>query len=672
MSSLSLTQDVSTTSGRLRGNCLSVLGKSVDVYHGVRFAKPPVGDLRFKHPVAFEANNSGITYAQVPGPSCIQPKIPFFTESFKQIPDDYSEDCLHLSIWTPTNNTGNLSVMIWVYGGGFWFGSGQMPLYDGAVLAVEHNVIVVTINYRLGPLGFAYLGPETVPGNMGLMDQRMAFKWVKTNVANFGGDPNRITIFGESAGALSVGLHIFSPLSRDTFDRAIMESGPMTESFTYLDAHTSKDITIKLAEKLKCPTHSDVDIYECLKFADAQSIADLQFTLSVRNLIAFAPVIDKYFLPDDPKTLLARGEYKNTELLHGFNKDEATLFVMNLVTGLRNLTAPPQNLTLSSAEYEMMIKSTFIKDLSDKAKEALSIYYKSLQPPGNVDYFDVVNNLQSDVLYNCPVVEFGSVLSRINPTFLYGFNHRISTNPFPAWTGTAHSFEIELVFGESTSTTTHLDAIQPVMYNLDASQPVMYSLDVIQPVMYSLDAIQPVLYSLDAIQPVLYSLDAIEPVMYSLDAGQPVMYNLDAIQPVLYSLDAGQPVMYSLDVIQPVLYSLNAIQPVALDAIQPVLYSLDAIQPVLYSLDAIQPVLYSLDAIQPVLYSLDAIQPVMYSLDAIQPVLYSLDAIQPVLYSLDAIQPVLYSLDAIQPVLYSLDAIQPVLYSLRRHSACTA
>ncbi|XP_046545497.1 cholinesterase 2-like [Haliotis rubra] len=447
MSSLSLTQDVSTTSGRLRGNRLSVLGKSVDVYHGVRFAKPPVGDLRFKHPVAFEANNSGITYAQVPGPSCIQPKIPLFLESFKQIPDYYSEDCLHLSIWTPTNNTGNLSVMIWVYGGGFYLGSGQMPLHNGAVLAVENNVIVVTINYRLGPLGFAYLGPGTVPGNMGLMDQRMAFKWVKTNVANFGGDANRITIFGESAGGISVGLHVLSPLSRDTFDRAIMESGPISESFTYLDAHTSKDITIKLAEKLKCPTHTDVDIFECLKYADAQSMAGLQLTLGVMYPIPFAPVIDKYFLPEDPKTLLDRGEYKNTELLHGFNKDEATLFVMTLVTGLRNLTLAPQNLILSSAEYEMMIKSTFMEESNDKAKEALSIYYKSLQPPGNVDYFDVVNNLQSDVLYNCPVVEFGSVFSRINPTFLYGFNHRISTNPFPAWTGAAHGFEIELVFG---------------------------------------------------------------------------------------------------------------------------------------------------------------------------------------------------------------------------------
>ncbi|XP_067653936.1 cholinesterase-like [Haliotis asinina] len=447
MSSLSVTQEVTTTSGRLRGNRLSVRGKFVDVYHGVRFAKPPVGDLRFKHPVAFEPNNSSITHAQVPGPSCIQPKGPFFPESFKQIPDYYSEDCLHLSVWTPTNNTGNLSVMIWVYGGGFYLGSGQMPLHDGAVLAVENNIIVATINYRLGPLGFAYLGPGTVPGNMGLMDQRMAFKWVKTNAAKFGGDSNRITTFGESAGAISVGLHILSPLSRDTFDRAVMESGPITESFTYLDAHTSKDNTIKLAEKLNCPTHSDVDIFECLKFADAQSMVNLQFTLGVKNLIPFAPVVDNYFLPDDPKTLLARGEYKNTELLHGFNKDEATLYMMTLVTGLRNATFPPQNLTLSSTEYEMMIKSTFMKELSDKGKEALSIYYKNLQPPGNVNYFDGINTLLSDVLYNCPVVEFGSVFSRMNPTFLYGFNHRISTNPFPAWTGAAHSFEIELVFG---------------------------------------------------------------------------------------------------------------------------------------------------------------------------------------------------------------------------------
>ncbi|XP_071097828.1 acetylcholinesterase-like [Haliotis cracherodii] len=236
-----------------------------------------------------------------------------------------------------------------------------MPIYDGAILAGENNVVVVTLNYRLGPLGFGYLGAGTMPGNMGLMDQRMAFKWVKENIANFGGDPNRITIFGESPGAISAGLHLLSPLSRGTFDRAIMDSGPITESFTYLDADTSKDITTKLAEKLKCPTYSEADMFQCFKNADAQSIVDLQSTLGVRNAIPFAPVVDKVCsLLETSTTLMSSTIFKPTPLIY---------------------------------------------------------------------------------------VEFGKEYSKINPTYLYGFNHRISSNPYPAWIGATHSYETELVFG---------------------------------------------------------------------------------------------------------------------------------------------------------------------------------------------------------------------------------
>ncbi|XP_046580883.1 cholinesterase-like [Haliotis rubra] len=149
------TQKVSTQDGPVLGQRLSVLGKSIDVFYGIPYAKPPVGDLRFKYPQRSESWGPEVRDAQKPTPSCFQIKDALDTdETHKQIPEDYSEDCLHLTVWAPSDNGGNLAVMVWIYGGGFVSGSTRMPLYEGKYLAAENDVIVVSMNYRLGPLGF--------------------------------------------------------------------------------------------------------------------------------------------------------------------------------------------------------------------------------------------------------------------------------------------------------------------------------------------------------------------------------------------------------------------------------------------------------------------------------------------------------------------------------------
>ncbi|XP_046562857.1 cholinesterase 1-like isoform X2 [Haliotis rubra] len=440
------TKEVSTLNGPLLGQRLSVLGKSLDVFYGIPYAKPPVGDLRFKYPQPSESWGPEVRDAQNPTPSCFQPKNAHGTdESYKQMPDDYSEDCLHLTVWAPSANAGNLAVMVWIHGGAFYIGSTRLPLYEGKYIAAENDVIVVSMNYRLGPLGFSYLGPDTIPGNMGLVDQRLALQWVKDNIANFGGDPTRVTIFGESAGGASVGLHLASPLSRDLFDRAITQSGTLLCPWAYTFPNTAKQKLKRFANLLECPSSStDTEIYECLKTADAQTMADLQLGLFDEG-IPFRPVVDGNFLPDDPKTLLSTGSIKQTSVLHGFTKNEMTLFSALTLKQMRKVSALPETLILSRTEYESL---KFSIGNVDGIEEPLRLFYESQKAPlKEKDYFDVVTRASTDKAMKCPHLEFDRLYSPANPTYVYSFNHRLSVSPFPQWIGAAHWYELDFVFG---------------------------------------------------------------------------------------------------------------------------------------------------------------------------------------------------------------------------------
>ncbi|XP_046562858.1 cholinesterase 1-like isoform X3 [Haliotis rubra] len=442
------TQKVSTEDGPLLGQRLSLLGKSLDVFYGIPYAKPPVGDLRFKHPQPSESWGPDVRDAQKPTPSCIQPEDVFTSpEVYRQVPDDTSEDCLHLTVWAPSDNAGNLAVMVWIYGGGFYFGSSRMPLYEGKYLAAENDIIVVSMNYRLGPLGFSYLGPDTIPGNMGLMDQRLALQWVKDNIANFGGDPSRVTIFGESAGGVSVGHHLVSPLSRDLFQRAIMQSGSPNFPWAYTFPHTAKRKLKQFADLLGCPSSStDAEIYDCVKKADAQTMADLQLSDLLDEGLAFGPVVDGHFLPNDPQTLLTTGSNKQASVMHGFTKDELTLSIAVALKQMRNISSLPETLILSRTEYESFLSYDRIGGKG--FEEPLRLFYESQTSPlRDTHYLDVMTRMMSDRDFKCPHLEFDRLYSPANPTYVYSFNHRLSVSPYPKWIGATHWYDVEFVFG---------------------------------------------------------------------------------------------------------------------------------------------------------------------------------------------------------------------------------
>src|SRR5262245_53355247 len=188
-------------------------------YRGIPYALPPVGDLRWAPPQPLP-RWSDLRTATAFGAVCPQDGA-----------TDDSEDCLFLNIWTPraaVERQQRLPVMVFIHGGFFVFGAGSLPLHDGSYLAASGNVVVVTLNYRLGALGFLAVPELGLTGNYGILDQREALRWVAENIAAFGGDPGKVTIFGESAGAMSVGLHLFSiPADRGRFRAAIMESNPL-------------------------------------------------------------------------------------------------------------------------------------------------------------------------------------------------------------------------------------------------------------------------------------------------------------------------------------------------------------------------------------------------------------------------------------------------------------
>ncbi|XP_045181194.2 juvenile hormone esterase-like [Mercenaria mercenaria] len=235
--------------GKLKTIQLGLPYQNVHEYLGIPFAKPPVGDLRFRKPEPMTSLPSPF-YAQSHSAFC--PQI-----AYPEVPvEQQNEDCLYLNVYVPertADSTSGHAVMVWVYGGGFQEGGASQ--YDFSTLSLAGNIIVVTINYRVGVFGFLSTGDDNAHGNYGLWDQHLAFKWVHDNIEDFGGDTQRITIAGESAGAMSVIQHALSPGNRGYFQRIIAQSGSMSAPAINLERDGFKDV-LAIADRLKCEYYS--------------------------------------------------------------------------------------------------------------------------------------------------------------------------------------------------------------------------------------------------------------------------------------------------------------------------------------------------------------------------------------------------------------------------------
>ena len=311
-------QPVRIETGLIEG----VHGDGVTVYKSIPFAAPPVGELRWRAPQSPLAWQ-GVRHSDKFGPVCMQrgASVPGAAE------EPVSEDCLTLSIWTPEKSRDEkLAVMVWIPGGGFTQESASMPLYWGDRLA-HRDVIVVTINYRVGLLGF-FVHPELTSesgnhssGNYGMLDQIAALAWVQRNIAAFGGDPQRVTIWGQSAGSMSVNILMTSPLAHGLFQRAIGESGgffvppTVTGSAATWFLPGAEQQGVKLASDLGAPS-----------LAALRKLAPEQF-LKDGGAGTTHPIIDGYVLPDVPYAVFAAARQNDVPLLIGSNANEGRIFI---------------------------------------------------------------------------------------------------------------------------------------------------------------------------------------------------------------------------------------------------------------------------------------------------------------------------------------------------------
>jgi para-nitrobenzyl esterase len=327
-----LNQPVKTSSGMLQGTPGEDL--SVTAFRGVPYASPPIGNLRWRAPQAV-ASWTGVRHADRFGDICVQNSLKpgsFYQVEFYESSEPMSEDCLYLNLWTAAKSAAEKRpVMVWIHGGGFVEGSGSLPSFNGESLAIK-GVVLVTINYRLGVFGFlshpelASESPFHASGNYGMLDQLQALKWVKANIQNFGGDPDNVTIFGQSAGASSVLSLCASPLAKGYFRRAIVQSGGFTQAS---DRKTEEEAGLKFAQRV------GVDSIAALRAkpaAEIQRIAIPPPDGTSANVSRFRPYVDGYFLTTAPHDVFLAGGENTHSLLAGSNANEGTTLVPTPVT----------------------------------------------------------------------------------------------------------------------------------------------------------------------------------------------------------------------------------------------------------------------------------------------------------------------------------------------------
>jgi para-nitrobenzyl esterase len=309
---------VNTRDGLLRGTT----DGPVQVWRGIPFAKPPVGPLRFRPPEPVEAWD-GVRDAAQFGPIACQLDLPGFPPSA----DHGEEDCLYLNVWSPAADDCRRPVLVWLHGGGFFKGAGTS--HNGRSLAAVYDVVVVTLNYRLGPWGFLYLG-DLAPvfndsANLGLLDQVAALRWVQNNIAAFGGDPGCVTLFGESSGAMSIGTLLTMPAAYGLFHRAILHSGAPRRTRTRAEARIVAErftAALKLeAAEVETLRHLPTDVLRA-----AGQILINQPGDTVLGMESFLPIIDGKIVSRQPTEGIADGCAVDVPLLLSVCRDEMMLF----------------------------------------------------------------------------------------------------------------------------------------------------------------------------------------------------------------------------------------------------------------------------------------------------------------------------------------------------------
>ncbi|MCA9489124.1 MAG: carboxylesterase family protein [Myxococcales bacterium] len=419
-----------TASGPVEG----ITQNGAHTFFGIPYAAPPVGDRRFRPPEAPDAWTEPLD-ARAPRSHCPQPSNALLVPR-----GEASEGCLELDVFTPDLTPAEpLPVMVFIHGGAFVIGSGNVAVWDGARLASQ-GAVVITVSYRLGLAGFLAhpaLDAEAdgASGMYGILDQQAALRWVRDNAAAFGGDPGNVTIFGESAGALSVCVHYFAPGSAGLFHRAISESGSCLDGPRWLigvpDHAPSVARGVDVATALGCPGE-DAAAAACLRALSIDQLVEAQRSLGLPDpdpayrMLAIGPNVDGEVLPDRPSTLLAAGRHAGVPYIIGTNADEGTFF-------------SDDALAATAADYEAQIRQLF----GDEADAVLAAY-----PAAGFDTpLAAYDAALRDLAFVCPT---RALLTGLTESGVVARTYELRTTNAPiaamGW-GAAHAVDLLYVFG---------------------------------------------------------------------------------------------------------------------------------------------------------------------------------------------------------------------------------
>ncbi|XP_044758909.1 uncharacterized protein LOC123316758 [Coccinella septempunctata] len=407
--------------GKFQGALLeNSFGKPIFSFRGIRYAEPPVKNLRFQPPVPIK-KYEGLYDATKDGPACPQPNLE----------DPISEDCLFLNVYTTKLPDGKENpkrpVIIHFHAGGF-YGVSSRSNWGGPQYFMNQEIVLVTLNYRLGALGFLSTGDKEAIGNNGLKDQVVAMKWVKENIEAFGGDPNSVTIFGYSAGAMSVSLHLVSPMSKGLFHKAVISSSSSLGNFAL--GYNQLDVAKRLAKILKCPDDTTANIVKCLKEKSAKELGDSLlplFEVGYEPVLLYKPVIEKdfgqeRFLTDHPIKLVQEGKFQNVPVMAGITAEE---FGHKSIDTLQN----PDTLKKLNDEWEKYAPVFFLyeryTDRSKTISKGLRSFYfadKKIDNSTQVQLSELYNEAQSGFAVNRAV----KLLAEKNtqPVYYYRFSYK--------------------------------------------------------------------------------------------------------------------------------------------------------------------------------------------------------------------------------------------------------
>ncbi|XP_050691516.1 juvenile hormone esterase-like [Eriocheir sinensis] len=398
---------VTVSGGLVRGANTTAYNITYLEFLGIPFATPPIGSLRFKDPLPAEPWEGELDASTLP-PPCDQLAVVG------------KEDCLYLNVYTPEDALFidyPMPVMVYIHGGGY-YGGGSFN-YHGFQEFVSHGMIVVLAQYRLGLFGFLSTEDAEAPGNQGLKDQTLALQWVQDNIAAFGGDPTRVTIFGSSAGSTSVQFQMLAPSAAGLFSGAIMESGSALSPWA-----TGRDFLATaqtVAERFDCPTLPTADLVACLQTVRAHQLDTSYFSLYDWNLQPFylAPRVDGEYLPDEPATLLQEGRYHHVPTIMGVNRDEMAMETVEMYAVPSIIDSLLGNFSVCGPA------SLHLHPDEDPINTTLTVYNHYLGGLNiTKENIDNLTKMYTERLFHIPHDWTTQVMSGTNVVYTYELHHR--------------------------------------------------------------------------------------------------------------------------------------------------------------------------------------------------------------------------------------------------------